>query len=439
MFTWPTLVAVMDPIPVVISPYVTHSTATVLMLIIEACQMFFPYSTQLENGEPNNRASDIRNGLEFTRNEVTIEEFERRGTEESDFQDYLRNDWVPPIDVGKAYWSADDKKRVLQMFAKYVWRSTHRLRSATKQVYHVRKKIDALYLKIDRLTADLGEAQKVLAETEASSASDLATIASLRDQLRIALATTNPAPTVISYQAPIFKTCFSMNRFDWIPWSRSAQFWLAANTAVFPGPSGPAAACAWFCGLLSGDAKTMAEVHTATASAKGTPVLAIQELIDCLNIPYYDRNYQTNLRMALREVKQGSSSFGDFYLRFSAANCFISPAISEEECTWLFLDALHPNLVVALKTHYILAHTCPNKKTINEMAPILSRLDRIDHYPSCEDHDYDHTGSTCKYGKSQEDCKRDSEAVTAREKRPCGCPNHYTGPGRQCRDRGSHT
>lgn len=441
LFTWPTPVAVMDPIPDVISRYVPLFAAAILILISEPRLMPSSSSTPLEKGRPNPLARDTvitRNGLQFTRKEVTIEEFEKRGTEESDFQEYLRKDWVPPIDVAKAYWSADDKKSVLEAFARYVWRSTHRLCSATNQVDNAGKQIEALTRKIDRLTADLATAEKKIAVNTAVSTGNayIGIITNLVEQFRTAMTT----PRVKLYQAPNFETCFSMNRCDWMAWTRDAQYWLAANSERFLAPSGPGIACYWFCSLLSGDAKLIAQSHTAIAIAKGTAVLAVQELIDCLGIAYHDPDYQQKLRNALRNVSQGSSSFRDYYLRFRAANCHISPSMSEQECKRIFLDGLHPNLLVELELQHISSRNWPVEKTIEEMAPLLSHLDRIAHYTGCEDdeHDHSHTGSTCKYGKSQEDCKRDSEAATAREKRTCGCPGHYTGPGRQCRDRGSH-
>ena len=235
-----------------------------------------------------------------------------------------------------------------------------------------------------------------------------------------------------AWKDPFYDTCFT-DKCDWTIWRRNTLRWLEGNTTRL---GTPAAALSWFSRLLTGETHSLiVEEIPNILSETHTVLSAVTTAMTILDPFFADPDAREKAVRAFWKVRQGTRSFGDFYLSFRA---HLTPHVKEDvsvsEQRRAFLSALRPGLKGSLTTHFLARDI--REPTIEQMSKVAPDLDRICADTQCVPNScpIGVDNFVCPAGKGDACiCKPRAAPPPPRQySSPCTCPPQWTGHARKC-------
>lgn len=239
--------------------------------------------------------------------------------------------------------------------------------------------------------------------------------------------------SIKTWKDPFYAVCFD-DKCNWTLWRRNTLLWLKDNTARLGTPS---AALSWFSRLLSGETHSLiVEEIPNILSEPHTILSAVEAAMTILDPFFADPDSREKAVKAFWKVRQGSRSFGDFFLSFRA---HLTPTVKEDvsvtEQRRAFLSALRPGLKGSLTTHFLARDI--SEPTIEQMSKVAPQLDRICADTQC-------VPNSCPIGVDNFVCPAGKGDACVCKPRPappprqttssaaCTCPPHWAGHAKKC-------
>lgn len=327
------------PVPRTVSVTPPSIVASALAGIIEACKRIWTYTRSQENGQGAPPVKESSNGIrgasmEFMKPTLTRTAFLALPATDEGFKFWYATHWDyrPKATEQRLqgvmdiipWWTGHMKPSILRDFARYVWGASRRIVTLESQVGHAREQIEALQAEKSAHVCDKGKTpaagkrgDKSWADKHVATKGKLlaarATITRLKADLLAARNVHGPtcitvAKGVKPFPIKTFATRFSGAISDWDSWTEDAHR-FADSTHGKIVLAAPGALKAWFAPLLSGDAHVIAR-HSVENTLEG--------MIMELSPLFSDPDQKAKRLDDFCTIRQGSSSFRDFWGRWTA-------------------------------------------------------------------------------------------------------------------------